>query len=307
MTLQTLQGCEAVGLGQCSWDLLGRMPAYPQCDGKVELTGLLEQGGGPVATALVTLARLGIGSAFLGSVGGDAAGGKIRRSLEDEGIDCRGLQVDTVGTSQQAFIAVEEATGLRTIFWSRGARQPYRWEDSARQRIAQARVLLLDGSEPEAALEAASWARRHGVVTVLDGGSLRPGGRELLAHIDHPVVCEAFAAALGSGSPQNALPFLLEQGATAATVTCGAGGSYSLEAGGSLIHQPAFEVPVVDTTGCGDVFHGGYLYGLLQGWPLPQRLRFAAACAALKAGEPGGRSGIPGLDRVARLLGEDLV
>jgi len=294
----------AVGLGQCSWDLIGRLAAYPPCDSKAELTDWLEQGGGPVATALVTLARLGVDSAFLGCVGSDPAGAKIRASLEAEGVDCRGLQVDPAGTSQQAFIAVEGSTGLRTIFWHRGGRRPYRWDESARTCSAETRVLLLDGTEPEAALEAARWARRQGVTTVLDGGSLRPGVQELLPLIDHPVVSERFAAELVPGPPQAALPRLLEWGAVAATVTCGAAGSFSLPAGGELVHQPAFAVAAVDTTGCGDVFHGGYLYGLLQGWPLPRLLRFAAACAALKAGAPGGRSGIPDLARVEQLLVE---
>jgi len=297
--------CPAVGLGQCSWDLIGRLPHYPACDSKAELAALGELGGGPVATALVTLARLGVPGVFLGGVGQDSAGEKIRRSLEAEGVDCSGLQTDRDGTSQQAFIAVEETSGLRTIFWCRGNRRPYQLHDDARSRIVAARVLLLDGSDIGAALEAARLARHNGVITILDGGSLRPGVLDLLPLIDHPVVSERFAAAFAPGPLLGVLERLLELGAAAATVTCGVAGSYSLQPGGDLLHQPAFDLPVIDTTGCGDVFHGGYLYGLLQNWALPRILRFAAACAALKAGSPGGRSGIPDLRRVEQLLAKD--
>jgi ribokinase len=91
-------------------------------------------------------------------------------------------------------------------------------------------------------------------------------------------------------------------GSEAVTITLGAAGSLSCEAGGRIIRQPVFEVDAVDTTGCGDVFHGGYIYGLLQAWPLPRAVRFAAACAALKARAMGGRSAIPPLQDVEDFL-----
>ena len=73
---------------------------------------------------------------------------------------------------------------------------------------------------------------------------------------------------------------------------------------GQIYRQSAFEVDAVDTTGCGGVFHGGYIYGLLQSWPLPQTLRFASACAALKTLAMGGRTAIPTLSEVEDFLQE---
>jgi len=73
---------------------------------------------------------------------------------------------------------------------------------------------------------------------------------------------------------------------------------------GQIYRQPAFPVDAVDTTGCGDVFHGGYLYGLLQAWPLPQTVRFASACAALKTRALGGRTAIPTLSEIEDFLQE---
>jgi len=293
-----------VGFGQCSWDLLGQVPSYPPVDEKVECTALVEEGGGPVATALVTLARLGVATCFFGSVGADRYGRQILAGLNAEGIDARRVRVDPEGTSQVAFIAVEAATGRRTIFWKRGDRRPFSFSKRDLETISRARVLHLDGLELEASLEAARWARRSGVCTVLDGGTLRPGMERLLPWIDHLVVSRRFAGEAAGGDSSLALQELLKSGAQAVTVTCGEAGSRTLSAAGEEFYQPAFSVTAVDTTGCGDVFHGGYIFGLLQGWPLPRTVRFAAACAALKTRALGGRSAIPRLEEVPRLLNE---
>ncbi len=298
----TGQRAQVVGVGQCSLDLLGRVARYPAVDQKAELEEVLTQGGGPVATALVALARLGVTTAFFGRIGDDEHGHRIRGDLVDEGIDCRGLLTDPGATSQFAFIAVEAGSGHRNIFWTRGSARPLLADEIDAAAIASCRVLHLDGLQFEAAVAAAVIARRHGVVTVLDGGTLRPESERLLPLIDHLVVSERFARQLCPSDTPVALARLLEYGATAATITFGAGGSHTLTRAGDSFHVPAFAVPVVDTTGCGDVFHGGYIYGLLQGWPLRKLVVFAAACAALKTRALGGRTAIPTLAEVESLL-----
>jgi len=292
---------QVIGLGQCCWDRLHLVDRYPAVDEKTEIKQSLEQGGGPVATALVTLSRLGVSCACCGSVGGDPEGGLIRKSLEQEGIDCEDLQMDPTGSSQQATIIVETGSALRTIFWQRGARRPFVVSPDFQQRLCACSILLLDGLDAAAALEAARLARKAGVATVLDGGTLREGSRQLLPFIDHLVVSARFARQYaGSEHPEDALSALAEHGAAAVTVTAGEQGSWSL-AGKTRFSQPAFRVDPVDTTGCGDVFHGGYIYGLLQQWSLPRTVRFAAACAALKTRQLGGRSAIPSLRDVFQL------
>ena len=293
-----------VGLGQCSLDLLGRVEDFPAVDQKVEISEILTQGGGPVATALVTLARLGVEARFVGRVGDDDTGRRIRAGLEAEGVDCGGLLTDPGATSQFAFIAVD-AAARRTIFWSRGSARPLQSAELPPELLAGARVLHLDGLQAEASLAAASRARKARVPTVLDGGTWREGTRELLPYIDHLVVSDRFARQVTGGGPvAGALDPLLDYGARAVTVTLGAGGSISRDHRGTTFHQPAFAVPATDTTGCGDVFHGGYLFGLLRNWPLAETVRFAAACAALKTRALGGRTAIPTLAEVEALLNE---
>jgi len=294
-----------VGLGQACLDLLGRVPTYPGADQKVEVEGLIFQGGGPVATALVALARWGIATAFCGRIGDDEQGRRIRQGLVAEGVDCRGLLSEAGASSQFAFIAVERETAKRTIFWNRGSARPLtagEVREECAAPIAAARVLHLDGSHLEAALAATEIARNGGLVTVLDGGTLRPGMERLLPLIDHAVVSERFAEALVPGNPEDALRQLLAFGCGVATVTHGDAGCLTLEQGGMPFHTPAFAVDAVDTTGCGDVFHGGYIYGLLQGWPLSRTVRFAAAAAALKARALGGRAAIPSLPELDTFL-----
>lgn len=292
-----------VGLGQCSLDILASLEQYPSVDSKCDLDNVLIQGGGPVATALVTLARLAVPSVFLGCVGDDDFGRRIVSGLEAEGVDCRHLQVDSGASSQFSFVAVEREGGRRTIFCHRGSCRPLVTEDLPTERIGSSRLLHLDGTHLSAALAAARLARENGVITVLDGGSWRPGIEKLLPLIDHLVVSARFARHLLPGKPvQEALPLLMATGCQAATVTDGDCGSHTQSRDGESFYQPAFAVKSVDSTGCGDVFHGGYLFGLLQNWSLRRTVRFSAACAAIKSTALGGRTAIPTLLEVEDFL-----
>ncbi|WP_083552724.1 PfkB family carbohydrate kinase [Syntrophotalea acetylenivorans] len=292
-----------VGLGQCSLDILGSLGQYPPVDSKCDLDKVLIQGGGPVATALVTLARLGVPGVFLGCVGDDDFGRRIARGLEREKVDCRHLLVESGASSQFSFVAVEQDGGRRTIFCHRGSCRPLIEDDLPAEMICSSRLLHLDGSHPAAALAAARLARANGVITVLDGGSWRPGIEELLPLIDHLVVSGRFAEHWVPGRPvQEILPVLLGFGCQAATVTNGEAGSHTQSRDGESFHLPAFSVKSVDTTGCGDVFHGGYLFGLLQNWSLLRTVRFSAACAAIKSTALGGRTAIPTLLAVEDFL-----
>lgn len=292
-----------VGLGQCSLDILGLVPRYPEADAKIDLDETLVQGGGPVATALVTLARLGEKTALVGRVGDDDFGMRIRQELKEEGVDCRHLVTQRGASSQFSFIAVERRRGFRNIFCHRGSTESLKNSDLPAGILQGDRVLHLDGSHLPAAIFAARSARGIGMLTVLDGGSWHPGLDRLLPWIDHLVVSRNFASTIFPGRPlAESLRNLLNYGAEAVTVTLGADGSRTLLRNGRLIDQPAFDVDVVDTTGCGDVFHGGYIYGLLRRWSMDHVLRFASACAALKATALGGRSGIPDRAAVDRFL-----
>ncbi len=291
-----------IGLGQCSLDILGQVDKYPALDEKAEMNSLLVQGGGPVATALVTLSRLSVPVAIVGAVGDDDFGRQIREGLFQERVDCTYLSQSPHSSSQVAFVTVD-AQGHRNIFWHRGAALPVVPKQLPSLLTDSVRVLHLDGLHLETAIAAAKLARRQAVTSVLDAGTLRPGIEGLLPFIDHLVVSEKFSRQfLGRDDPEAAIQGLLGYGSVVVTVTMGRSGSLSAGKGVLPFHQPAFAVEAIDTTGCGDVFHGGYIYGLLQDWPIERSVRFAAACAALKTRALGGRTAIPTLQEVESFL-----
>jgi sulfofructose kinase len=292
------------GIGQCCWDMLARVAAYPARDSKEEILHWEEQGGGPVATALVTAARFGFACRFHGVVGDDPLGEKVRCSLRNEGIDIDGLVVRSDAITQVAFIVVEDQGGKRTIFWKRPSGVPLEPADLPDGYLDGVGMLLLDGLMEEVSLHAARDARDRGIPVMLDAGRLRPGMQEIARTCDYLVAAEQFALDLGwSCDPSRFAGEAAQSGAGVVTVTFGERGSITWD-GNEVIATPAFPVESVDTTGAGDVFHGAYASGVLWGWPLRDTLAFASAAAALKCRETGGRKGIPAVEAVLAFLAE---
>ncbi len=294
-----------VGLGQCALDHSFVIDSLPEPDTKKEVMQWKINGGGPVATALVSLSRLGMDCTFFGVIGDDEAGIKIRDSLTSENINTTGLISRPSSDSQAAFIAVEKTTGRRTIFWKRPSAEALQPEELPEDFLEGADFLLLDGLMAEVSLYAANMAKDKSVPVMLDAGRVREGMIELAGLSDYVVCSEEFARESCSNSdefiPEKALLKMKAFNAKAVTVTLGSKGSYTLSKE-EVFHTPSFNINVLDTTGAGDVFHGGYIYGLLQNWELKEVTRFASAFAALKCRELGGRSGIPCLKEVEALL-----
>lgn len=284
------------GMGQCCLDYIGKVPAYPLADSKCEFSDMVVQGGGPVATALVALARWGVSCAFSGVVGDDPFGPMIRQSLDDEGIDTSGLLVRKGFDSQFAFVAAEPGIGRRTIFWRRPTGAPLIPEELDYGRIRGARVLHTDGIFPEATLAACKAAKAAGVHVVVDAGSLREGMLDIARCSDFFIASATFAEAfVGEDKPLDACYMLAELGPAVVGITLGPEGYIALDKG-RVIRGPAYPVAAVDTTGCGDVFHAGFIYGLLENWSVGKSLDFAAWTAAKVSLKIGGRAGIPMLE-----------
>lgn len=292
------------GIGQCSLDYLAVVNSYPQVDTKNEVLEWLEQGGGPVATALSALSRLGISCKFYGITGDDYAGEKIRHSLVKEGIDVRGLIKRQNTISQLAFILIEKGTARRTIFWKRPSGKPLRKKELGTDFLEGIDFLLLDGLMKDVSLYAAKKARALKIPVMLDAGKVRPGMLEIARLSDYVVASEEFAKDLGWHIDATVLHKEKEKlRVKVLTFTLGERGSITIS-DDQVFQIPAFKVKAVDTTGAGDVFHGGYIYGLLQGWNLQETVIFASALAAMKCIKMGGRSGIPKSSEVIKFLKE---
>jgi ribokinase len=286
---------DALGVGLATLDFVGVVERYPGLDAKVDLSAFSLQGGGPVATALCALARLGARTALCGRVADDPPGEAIRRGLGDAGVDVTALGVQPGRVSPCSFVAVDRASGRRTVFHSRGSVDPPGPADLDLSALDGARVLLVDGHWPRAQIAACERARERGVPVVLGAGSRREGMGELVALCDVLIAAERFAAELAPrGEIEDSLQELALLGPRTVVVTLGAQGSVGLD-GERLIRTPALAVDVTDTTGAGDAYHGAFAYGLLSGGPVERCMRLASVVAGLKCRALGGRAGLPTL------------
>lgn len=287
-------GCDVFGLGQCSLDYVGRIGEYPPPGIKKEFHDLTIQGGGPVATALAALSRWGFSCRFSGVVGDDVFGPVILRSLEEEGIDTKGVIRRKGYASQFAFIVAESPGGRRTVFWERPGGEPLKPGEVDLKALSGARLFHTDGLFAGAAHYAAEKAKERGIPVVVDGGTLREGMIELARLSDFFIASETFGKQLvGRDDPLEACRRIRGLGPRLAAVTLGEKG-YAASFGGKELQRPAYSVEAVDTTGCGDVFHAGFIFGVLRGRSLEESLDLGAWAASRVCLRLGGRAGIPG-------------
>ncbi|NLW51010.1 MAG: carbohydrate kinase family protein [Candidatus Brocadiaceae bacterium] len=297
---------DVVGVGCCAFDIVTEVDAVPGPDDKVPVRALRTQGGGLVATGLVAAARLGGRCAYLGALGDDQFSQFCVDDFDREGVETRFIRRVPGASVITSLIVACPAGGTRMILAACDEAAVAVPEDVPAEVVRSARVLHVDNFQPEAAVHAARTAREAGVPVVMDLEGLGRGVEELLPLGTHVIVPAEFARRrYGTAGLEDGARALWEEiapcGAAAAVATGGAEGSFAVWKGGEL-RQAAYRVPVVDTTGCGDVFHGAFAYGLSQGWELARILPFAAATAALKCRQLGGRAGIPRGDEVGAFL-----
>jgi sulfofructose kinase len=297
-----VRALDVVGLGYAGWDYLGIVPGPPVFDADtMTLAGFASCGGGPTATALVALTRLGAKAGYLGVLGDDESGRRALADLRREGVDTSRVVVRPGARSHTCIVLVEAGTGRRSILCDRGALGALALTDADRRYVARARFLHLDGQFIEAAITAARWAWEAGVRVSFDANRPRPRLDELLPLVDVLVTSATFPAAYtGHDDLTQAMRALRALGPETVVVTLGPEGCAYL-ADERVVRLPRFAVNVVDTTGAGDAFHGAYLFGLLQGWDAAERARFANAVAALNCRALGGRAALPSLTETRAL------
>jgi len=290
-----------VGFGLNTIDHLCVVARHPRLDSKQRMVAYERQPGGQVPTALVALQRWGVRAAYVGCFGDDADGAESRRSLADEGIDLGGATTRRGVGHHVSVIVIDQVSGERAVMWQRPDELAMRPEELQREHLVGGQVLLMDAYDIAASLRAAQWAKDAGVMTVLDIDGPGPGVDELLRLTDVLIASvEVLPKLTNAGDVRSALRRAAQMGPTLVGVTLGPGGALAF-ADGRFHYTPSFRVPVVDTTGAGDIFHAGCIYGLLHGWPIARTLQFAAAAAALKCERLGGRPGIPTVERTLAL------
>jgi ribokinase len=234
----------------------------------------------------------------------DLPGRCQRDELLAAGVDL-GLSPEYFGhQSAKAVILVHPETEERTIYWSRGDLPHISANEVDPAWLDQTDLLYLDGHEPEAALALAPQARRLGLPVVLDAGTVRTGSHQLVSICSDVMGSRRFAPDLtGEEDPFAALQLLKEMGPSRVGMTFGKGGVLGLD-DEAPVAIPAYDVPVVDTTGAGDAFHAGYALALAHGQDFPTCLRWGAGVAALKCRSWGGRQALPDLPGLTAFLAQ---
>jgi len=299
-----MRNIEIAGIGFCSVDFLCVVPHIP-LDEKVGAIERLVQGGGASATAIVAASRLGAKRAFIGVVGDDPEGNEIVQGLNQENLDTSHIQVKLGKVSPVAYCWVEQKSGKRSIVWDRGTAMPLDAEAIDEGFISSLKLLHLDGHNTEAAIRAAEIAKANGVTVSLDAGSILPGIETLIDLSDICIASEFFARNYtGENDVEKAVEKLFTKNKVLVAATMGDKGLVALTHEG-YIKKDAFKVPVVDTTGAGDVFHGAFAYAYVQGWDTGKCLDFARATSAIKCTGFGGRTSIPDKNEVIKFLKEN--
>ena len=298
---------DILGVGSVTIDDLLFVDDYPPADTKMPIRSSQRQIGGLVATALVTAARLGCSTAYAGVLGDDELSRAVESGLSRQGVDLTYVVRRSDARPIHAYVIVAQRPPTRTIIFENNGvcgADPLLPDESV---VRSARAVLIDNWGIDGTIRLSRIARDAGIPVIADFDFDNvPNFRELLALSDHLILSQRFAATLvGEGNPSALAQRLWTDDRQVVVITCGLDGSwYITRDDPTPHHQIAFQVNTVDSTGCGDVFHGAYAVTLVRGFSVGERIRFASAAAAIKATQPGGQAGIPTWDAVQRFLSE---
>ena len=282
----------------------------PGTDSMAKLFDYMWQGGGNASNAIVALARLGARTAYIGVAGDDECGTFCKDDFARHGIDVSHLY-QYPGPNTVTFCLAEKETKGRSFLGKVGVDQELTDEQIDEAFIASSKYLhtsMIDSVNKHKAIE---FARKNGVIVSMDGGAWDDEeGPYAIANSDILIISEDFYKAI-YGDDDNFIENckkLLEKGPEIVIVTLGSKGCAGADKNGETFQIPSFSgYTIVDTTGAGDVYHGGFLYAHNQGWGLEKCARFASAVSYINCTTLGGRVGIPTLEMVERFLDEGVI
>jgi sulfofructose kinase len=292
---------DLVGVGLNATDTLIPLVNYPSRGSKVEYRHASVMPGGQAATTVVACQTWGLSTRYVGKLGEDDASRLHRDAFARAGVEAQ-LTFVPGASSPQSLILVDEG-GERTVLCRRDERLLLQPSDLRREWILNARALHVDGYETAAATVAAGWAREAGIPVIADLDEPYSGVEKLIEKIDYLIVSRDFPDRLMDDSNlESALRGMQHRfGCRLTAATLGEDGVLAWD-GREFHHRPAYRVPVVDTTGAGDIFHAGFIYALLQGWPLERQLDFSCAAAAMNCMASGARGGIQSVEAIEELM-----
>ncbi|MGB7266106.1 MAG: PfkB family carbohydrate kinase [Terracidiphilus sp.] len=299
--MTVLPQVDVVGVGLNATDTIVSLASFPDRGAKVEYCDRAVMPGGQVASTVVACQTWGLRSRYVGKFGDDAAAKLHREAFARVGAEA---QIVTVpgALSLHNVILVDNA-GDRTVLCQRNETMVLQPEELKREWIVNARLLHVDGHDTAAATQAASWAREAGIPVTADLDDPYPGIDDLIANIDYLLVnCDFSCRLMDEKNLERSLRRMQARyGCRLTAATLGEEGVLAWD-GKQLLHSAAYCVPVVDTTGAGDIFRAGFISGLMQDWPLERQLDFSCAAAAMNCMGSGARGGIQPVDAIENLM-----
>ena len=295
-----------VGIGACVFDTLYNVPTYPTEDTKMRATSSKAAGGGPVATGLVAAQKLGEDAAYIGVLSDDNGGVFLKGDFEKYGVDTDLVDVKSGYRSFASVLWLCADSATRTCVFDKGDLPALTLSDKQIDAIKQARLLMVDGNEMDAAVEAAKIARENGVEVLYDCGGLYAGVERLLAHTDIMIPSEEFAMGhTRKATAEEAARALYEKySPKVVVVTQGKRGGVLFD-GKTLTSYPIYPAEVVDSNGSGDVFHGAFAAGVLKGFDYLKCCHFSSAVSAIKCTGVGARESVPDFETVKKYMKEN--
>lgn len=294
---------QIVGIGANVHDTIYRLDTYPQEDTKQKAVSITECGGGPCSTGLVAAAKLGATCAYIGNVSNDATGEFLIKDMVHYGVDASMVVSVPNTTGFRSCIWLADDCASRTCVFHRGNVPGTTLGEKEIAAIQDAKILMVDGNDLEAAVTAAEIAKQSATTVLYDAGGLFPGVERLLGLTDILIPSEEFACKhTGKASPEDAaIALFTKYQPKVVVITQGKAGGVLYD-GELLTHYPAFPVEAVDTNGSGDVFHGAFAFALTKDWDYLRCCVFSSAVSALKCTQIGARSSIPAYDAVVNFL-----
>ncbi len=295
-----------VGIGACVFDTLYNIPSYPKEDTKMRATASKPAGGGPVATGLVAAQKLGEQTAYIGNLSDDNGGVFLKKDFEKYGVDTALVDVKSGYRSFASVLWLSADTTARTCVFDKGDLPALVLSDAQIEAIKNADILMVDGNEMDAAVEAANIARANGTKVLYDCGGLYAGVERLLALTDIMIPSEEFSLGhTGAASAEEAAKKLYEMySPEVVVVTQGKKGGIIYD-GKEIVSYPIYPAVVVDSNGSGDVFHGAFAAGVCKGYSYLKCCHFSSAVSGLKCTGVGARESVPDFETVKKYMKEN--
>lgn len=295
-----------VGIGANVFDTIYNIPTYPTEDTKMRATAGKTAGGGPVATGLVAAQKLGEQTAYIGVLSDDNAGKFLKEDFEKYGVKTDFIEIKSGYGSFTSVIWLSDKTSSRTCVFDKGDLPPLVLNEKQIQAVKNAELLMVDGNELTAAINAALIAHEGGAKVLYDAGGLYDGVRGLLPLADILIPSEEFALSItGCEKAEDAALMLYgTYRPEVVVITQGKKGGIIFD-GNNITAYPAFSANAVDSNGAGDVFHGAFAAGVIKGFDYLKCCYFASAVSAIKCTKVGARESVPDFGTVKKYLKEN--